>query len=243
MEPSCKSCLAKLFFQLLCGTVRQKLTCKAISQGEVWISMSSMLRCALKWRQRSWAQSELCWAQSNQSVRDAACSSPAQVALRSYFLSFCMELSCQSCLAELFLKLSHGTVVQNLLCEAIFWALAWKRRAKAAFRSYFSSFCLELSSKSWLAKLSLKVKCRSVFPECCAAPLSNGRALGRSLSDVGRNQIILCVMLRAALVHKLPYKLFLEPLNATVVQKLPSNPFLKRLHGTVAQKLPFEAIS
>ena len=83
MELSRKSCLSKLFLKLLFGTVRQKLTCKATSQGEVWISMSSMLRCALKWRQRSWAQSELCWAQSNQSVRDAACSSPAQVALRS----------------------------------------------------------------------------------------------------------------------------------------------------------------
>ena len=73
--------------------------------------------------------------------------------------------------------------------------------------------------------------------------LSSGRGLGRSLSYVGRSRISLSVMLRAALVHKLPFKLFLEPLNATVVQKLPSNPFLKRLHGTVAQKLPFEAIS
>ena len=74
-------------------------------------------------------------------------------------------------------------------------------------------------------------------------PLSNGRALGRSLSYVGRNQISLSVMLRAALVHKLPYELFLEPLHATVVQKSPLNLFLKLLHGTVAQKLPFEAIS
>ena len=74
-------------------------------------------------------------------------------------------------------------------------------------------------------------------------PLSDGRALGRSLSYVGRNQIILCVMLRAALVQNLPYKLFLEPLHATVVQKLPLNLFLKLLHGAVVQKLLFEAIS
>ena len=67
---------------------------------------------------RSWAQSGLCWAQSDQSARDAACSSRAQVALQSCFLSFGMELSCQSCLAELFLKLLHGAVVQDLLCEA-----------------------------------------------------------------------------------------------------------------------------
>ena len=74
-------------------------------------------------------------------------------------------------------------------------------------------------------------------------PLSNGRGLGRSLSYVGRNQISLSVMLRAALVHKLPYELFLEPLHATVVQKLPLNLFLKLLHGAVMQKLLFEAIS
>ena len=202
MEALCKSCLFKLFFKLLFGTVGQKLTCKAISQDEALISISTMLGCALKWWQRSWAQSELCWAQSNQSVRDAACSSRAQVALRSYFLSFCMELSCQSCFAELFLKLLHGTVVQNLLCEAIFWAPAWKRCAKAAFRIHFSSFCLELSSKSWLAKLSLKVRCGSVCP--CAVLLSGGRGLGRSLSYVGRSQISLFVMLHAALLHKLP---------------------------------------
>ena len=54
----------------------------------------------------------------------------------------------------------------------------------------------------------------------------SGRGLGRSLSYVGHNQISLFVMLHAALVHKLPYELFLEP-----------------LHGTGAQKLPFEAIS
>ena len=120
MEPSCKCCLSNLFFKLLFGSVEQKLTCKAISQGGVSISFSRMLRFAFKKWQRSWAQTEPCWAQSTQSVRDAACSCHAEVALRSYFLSLCMELSCQSCLAELFLKPLRGTVVQNLLCEAIF---------------------------------------------------------------------------------------------------------------------------
>ena len=163
--------------------------------------------------------------------------------LQSYLLSFCMELSCQSCLAELFLELLHGTVVQNSLCEAIFELLRGSVVQKLPLETMFSSFCLELSSKSWLAKLSLKVKCRSVFPECCAVLLSNGRGLGRSLSYVGRSQISLFVMPHATLVHKSPYELFLEPLHATVVQKLPSNPFLKLLHGTVAQNLPFEAIS
>ena len=77
-----KSCLSKLSFKLLFGTAEQKLTCKPISQGEMSISIFRMLRCALKKTQRSWAQSELCWAQSNQSVSDAACNSRAQVALR-----------------------------------------------------------------------------------------------------------------------------------------------------------------
>ena len=94
---------------------------------------------------------------ANQSVRDAACSSRAQVALRSYFLSFCMELSCQSCLAELFLELLHGTVVQNSLCEAIFELLRGSVVQKLPLETMFSSFCLELSSNSRLAKLSLKV--------------------------------------------------------------------------------------
>ena len=44
----CKSCLSNLFFELLFGTVEQKLTCKAISQGKMSISISRMLRCALK---------------------------------------------------------------------------------------------------------------------------------------------------------------------------------------------------
>ena len=141
-------------------------------------------------RQRSWAQSEPCWAQSNQSVRDAACSSPAQVALRSYFLSFCMELSCQSCLAELFLKLSHGTVVQNLLCEAIFWAaFVWNCRAKVDLQSYLSRWNVD----QYFQNAAL----------CCAVLLRNGRGLGRSLSNVGRSQVSLLVMLHA-LVHKLP---------------------------------------
>ena len=138
MQLGCTSCLAKLFLKLLHGTVVQKLrselflkrlfgtvaqtlSCEAISQGRMSISIPG--RCSVflsNGRGLGRSLSYVCWAQSNQSVRDAACSSPAQVALRSYFLSFCMELSCQSCLAELFLKLSHGTVVQNLLCEAIF---------------------------------------------------------------------------------------------------------------------------
>ena len=132
--------LCEAIFELLRGSVVQKLPletmfssfCLELSSNSRLAKLSLKVKCRLVfsaccavplsdglWK-RSWAQSGLCWAQSDQSARDAACSSRAQVALRSYFLSFCMELSCQSCLAELFLKPLHGTVVQNLLCEAIF---------------------------------------------------------------------------------------------------------------------------
>ena len=114
-------------------------------------------------------------------------------------------MSCQSCLAEVFLKLLHGTFGSKLALRSYFWALAWKRRAKAAFRGYFLSFCLELSGKSWLEKPFVKVECRSGFQECCAVLSSNGRGLGRSLSYVGRSQISLSMMLRGSVVHKLPF--------------------------------------
>ena len=116
MATSCKGCLSKLYLIFLSSW---SCPAKDISQSCFPQFYMEPPRKRIV-RQRSWAQSELCWAQSNQSVRDAACSSRAQVPLRSYFLSFCIELSCQSCLAESFLKLLHGTVVQNLLCEAIF---------------------------------------------------------------------------------------------------------------------------
>ena len=111
---------------------------------------------------RSWAQSGLCWAQSDQSARDAACSSRAQVALQSCFLSFGMELSCQSCLAELFLKPSHGTAVKKLPREAISQVLAWNHHAKAALRNYFLSFCMELLFRTCSAKLFLELSHGSV---------------------------------------------------------------------------------
>ena len=136
--------------------------------------------------------------------------------LQSYLLGFLPK----SCLAKLFLKLLHGTVAQKLPHEAVFSfcmelckSLLPKLFLKLLrgtvvqmypFEAILLSSCLELSSKHWLAKLSLKVRCGSVCPACCAVLLSEGRGLGRSLSYVGRSQISLSVMLRAALVHKLP---------------------------------------
>ena len=78
-----------------------------------------------------------------------------------------------------------------------------------------------LSRKSCLLKLFLqllfgtvvqKLPCGAIsrggmsigIPGFCDVLLSNGRGLGRSLSCVGRSRISLLVMLRAALVRKLP---------------------------------------
>ena len=61
-----------------------------------------------------------------------AWSLPAKVALQSYFLSFCMELSCRGCLSKLFLKLLYEGVVQKLPFETISSAFVWNCRAKVA---------------------------------------------------------------------------------------------------------------
>ena len=92
-------------------------------------------------------------------------------------------------------------------------------------------------------ELSFKVKCRSVFPECCAVLLSNGRGLGRSLSYVGRNQISLFAMLHEALVHELPCEAILSFCMELSCQSCLAELVLKLLHGAAMQKLPFEAIS
>ena len=131
-QPLVWSCLAKAAFRNYFANVCMASPCKdcfffeAVSRAFSWNCRAKCIlqSCFSKFhmdllrtktvRQRSWAQSELCWAQSNQSVRDAACSSRAQVALRSYFLSLCMELLCKSCLLKIFLQLLFGTVVKKL---------------------------------------------------------------------------------------------------------------------------------
>ena len=115
--------------------------------------------------------------------------------------SCCMEVSCTSCLSQL-LPFAWDRRTKVTI-QSYLPVLAWNCNTKAALWSYFLSFHMELS---------FKVKCRSVFPECCAVLLSNGRGLGRSLSYVGRSQISLFVMLHAALVHKLPCEAFSQAL-------------------------------
>ena len=135
---------------------------------------------------------------------------------KSCLASFCMQLSCKSRLAKLCLKLLRETVVQKVCCEAIPQPRAWSCLAKPAFQNYCPSFCMTSSCKGCLSKLFReffhgtvvrKVSRKAIFENLiwnCRAKELSGRGLGRSLSHVGRSQISLSVMLRAALVHKLP---------------------------------------
>ena len=98
-----------------------------------------------------------------------------------------MQLGCTSCLAKLFLKLLHGTVVQKLPSKLFL---------KRLFGIVAQTLSCEAISQG---RMSISIPGRrSVF-------LSNGRGLGRSLSYVGRSQISLSMMLRGSVVHKLPF--------------------------------------
>ena len=66
-----------------------------------------------------------------------------------------------------------------------------------------SKLFLELFHGTVARKGSRKAISHFLIGSCRAKELS-GRCLGRSLSHVGRSRITLSVMLRAALVHKLP---------------------------------------
>ena len=68
-----------------------------------------------------------------------------------------MQLLCTSCLAKLFLELSHGTIVPKLPCRTISQAFVWNCCSKLALQSYFLSPCMEPSCRSCLAKLLLKL--------------------------------------------------------------------------------------
>ena len=100
-------------FMMLPGSVVHKLPFAAASEAFAWnrrenIAFQSYL-AAFAWNCRAKVAS-----------RAFACNCCARAALQNYFLSFCVELSCKSCLAKLFLELLHGTVVQKLPHEAIF---------------------------------------------------------------------------------------------------------------------------
>ena len=98
-----------------------------------------------------------------------------------------MQLGCTSCLAKLFLKLLHGTVVQKLPSKLFL---------KRLFGTVAQTLSCEAISQG---RMSISI------PGRCSVFLSNGRGLGRSLSYVGRSQISLSMMLRGSVVHKLPF--------------------------------------
>ena len=116
-----------------------------------------------------------------------------------------MELSCTSYFFEAFSKAS-----------------VWNCRARVAFPSYLSSFCVELSRKSCLVKVFFK--------------LLHGTVMQTLPYEVFLES------LHATVVQKLPLNLFLKLSHGTVMQELPSKLFLTLLFGTVAQKLPCKAI-
>ena len=102
-----------------------------------------------------------------------------------------MQLGCTSCLAKLFLKLLHGTVVQKLPSKLFL---------KRLFGTAVQTLSCEAISQG---RMSISI------PGRCSVFLSNGRGLGRSLSYVGRSQTslknCLFMMLHGSVVHKLPF--------------------------------------
>ena len=130
---SCTSCLSQLLLKLLHGTVVKTLPFEATSQ---------LLPFA--WNCRAKVAS-----------RGFACNCCARAALQNSFLSLCVELSCKSCVAELFLNLLHGAVLQKLPFETIAQGFAWHHRARVVSRSYFLSFFMEPSRGRGRANLFL----------------------------------------------------------------------------------------
>ena len=93
---ACECCLINLFLAFLHGAVVQKLLCKII----VKLLHGAFLQ-KLPYKAISQAFAWNCHA---------------EVAFQSYSSSFCMKVSCKSCLLKLFLQLLYRTVVQKLPC-------------------------------------------------------------------------------------------------------------------------------
>ena len=135
MELSCIGGFARLFLKLLhgtaCGSCRIKLFLDFLHGAVVQKLPCKTISEAFAW------------------------SCPAKVALQSYFLSFCMELSCRSCLLKPFLKLLCESVVQKLPFETISLAVVWNCRAKVALCHILFSIsrllrrAFEQAQKSW----------------------------------------------------------------------------------------------
>ena len=140
MEVSCIGGFAKLFLKVLNGTL-----CK-----------SCPIKLFLDFLPGAVVQKLPC----NTISEAFAWSCPAKVALQSYFLSFCMELSCRSCLSKLFLKLLFESVVQKLSFETISQAFGWNCLAKVALCSCLNRLVAQSpkASKERLGNLELEAQ-------------------------------------------------------------------------------------
>ena len=126
-------------------------------------------------------------------------------------------------------------------------------------KARLSKLFLELFHGTVVRKVSRKAISQNFIWSCRAKELS-GRGLGRSLSYVGRSQISLSVMLRVALMHKLPCEAISQPLAwncrakaalqnylllsfcmELLFKTCSAKLFFELLHGSVMQKLHFEA--
>ena len=97
---------------MLHGGFVHKLPFAAASEASAWnrrekVALQSYL-AAFAWNCRA-----------NVASRVFACNCCAKAALQNYFSSFCVELSCRSCVAKLFLNLLRGAVLQKLPFETI----------------------------------------------------------------------------------------------------------------------------
>ena len=137
--------------------------------GRSGIRLSMMLRGIVVHKLPFAAASEAC-AWNRRDPAGLAWNCSTEVALRSYFLSFCVKPFCKRCftsfcmqlsrksrLAKRFLKFFRGNVVQKLPGLAVSQPLAWSYRAKAAFRNYFVSFRIASSCKGCLSELFLEL--------------------------------------------------------------------------------------
>ena len=132
MELLFKACSVKLLFELLHGSIVQKLPFEPVSKAFVW-------NCRAKLDLQSYLSS---WDIDLYFHNAAVCSwvmagvLGAVLAMlgvgKSVYPCCCVQLSWTSCLAKLFLKLLHGTVV----------------------RKCFTSFCMQLSGKGLGRRLS-----------------------------------------------------------------------------------------
>ena len=135
---------------MLHRSVVHKLPFAAASEASAWNRRAKVAF-------QSYPAGLACHCRTNVALRSYFSSFSMELSFKSCFTSFCMQLSCKSRLAKLFLKLLRRTVVQKLPGEVVSQPLAWSCRAKAAFRNYLASFCIASSCKGCLAKLFLEL--------------------------------------------------------------------------------------